>query len=459
MNQAHPNFDPSTKAGAHVLSRVARAVDAMEREQLSSAKLELESSRTFSHLSTQVAQLKRAMSALADAVVGELDEIRADHDAWRLKMERHERVIEEKVAAVDATRRGQGCVRRLAREEARSALYELKAEIGNATECVADAKAALAETERRNAETGAALARLKDVARASDVKLQDQVDAIKGSAGDHDERGGVETDRTGVGSGAGGVGNNGAGNNGGIAYASESDLVALRDWAREVATGHDARLRRVEGFGIWVAAGQRDGPRRPRRRCGACRRTCPRDRPRRRDTRDTDRDGARVSGCCVSVGCSVGDGFKVVSKFGPSLPRVWQELAVRPRRHRLSPDRRPQRDVHERQRAPDLRDPRLHLHVRAARARVDVVCPDVDAHPGIGDHGEQGHGGHDVDERRDASAVEGAVPVLHPRRHRKHAHAPTGLQLEILRVGGEGGRDVSVGPPCSGRAGNETLPS
>lgn len=249
MNQAHPNFDPSTKAGAHVLSRVARAVDAMEREQLSSAKLELESSRTFSHLSTQVAQLKRAMSQLADAVVGELDEIRADHDAWRLKMERYERVIEEKVAAVDATRADKDAIRRLAREEARSALYELKAEIGNATECVADAKAALAETERRNAETGAALARLKDVARASDVKLQDQVDAIKARLAIMMSGGGVETGGPdgGVGSGPG-VGN-GAGN-GAIAYASEADLVALRDWAREVATGHDARLRRVEGFGL-----------------------------------------------------------------------------------------------------------------------------------------------------------------------------------------------------------------
>ena len=99
-----------------------------------------------------------ALSALADAVVGELDEIRADHDAWRLKMERYERVIEEKVAAVDATHADKDAVRRLAREEARSALYELKAEIGNATECVADARAALAETERRNAETGAAFA-------------------------------------------------------------------------------------------------------------------------------------------------------------------------------------------------------------------------------------------------------------------------------------------------------------
>lgn len=249
MNQAHPNFDPSMKAGAHVLSRVARAVDAMEREQLSSAKLELESSRTFSHLSTQVAQLKRAMSQLADAVVGELDEIRADHDAWRRKMERHERVIEEKVAAVDATRADKDAIRRLAREEARSALYELKAEIGNATECVADAKAALAETERRNAETGAALARLKDVARASDVKLQDQVDAIKARLAIMMSGGGVETGGPdgGVGSGHG-VGN-GAGN-GAIAYASEADLVALRDWAREVATGHDARLRRVEGFGL-----------------------------------------------------------------------------------------------------------------------------------------------------------------------------------------------------------------
>ena len=259
MNQAHPNFDPSTKAGAHVLSRVARAVDAMEREQLSSAKLELESSRTFSHLSTQVAQLKRAMTALADAVVGELDEIRADHDAWRLRMERHERVIEEKVAAVDATRADKDAVRRLAREEARSALYELKAEIGNATECVADARAALAETERRNAETGAALARLKDVARASDVKLQDQVDAIKARLAVMMAAGGFPSDG-GFGSGPGGERNGHGGNgvsNPGTAYASEADLVALRDWAREVATGHDLRLRRVEGFGF--SGGGRDG--------------------------------------------------------------------------------------------------------------------------------------------------------------------------------------------------------
>ena len=251
MNQAHPNFDPSTKAGAHVLSRVARAVDAMEREQLSSAKLELDSSRTFSHLSTQVAQLKRAMTALADAVVGELDEIRADHDAWRLRMERHERVIEEKVAAVDATRADKDAVRRLARDEARAALYELKAEIGNATECVADARAALAETERRNAETGAALARLKDVARASDVKLQDQVDAMKARLAVM-MSGGFPSDDGEFGSGPGGE-RHGHGRNGvsnpGMAYASEADLVALRDWAREVATGHDLRLRRVEGFG------------------------------------------------------------------------------------------------------------------------------------------------------------------------------------------------------------------
>jgi len=62
-------------------------------------------------------------------------------------------------------------------------------------------------------------------------------------------------------SGAGGVGNNGVGNNEGIAYASESDLVALRDWAREVATGHDARLRRVEGlgFGFGDRGSSRDG--------------------------------------------------------------------------------------------------------------------------------------------------------------------------------------------------------
>ena len=141
----------------------------MEREQLSSAKLELESSRTFSHLATQVTQLKQAMAQLADAVVGELDDIRADHNAWQSKMERYERVIEDKVSAVDALCADKESVRRLAREEARGALFELKAEIGNATECVTDARAALAEAERRNQETQRQLAVLKDVARASDM--------------------------------------------------------------------------------------------------------------------------------------------------------------------------------------------------------------------------------------------------------------------------------------------------
>ena len=72
--------------------------------------------------------------------------------------------------------------------------------------------------------------------------------------------GGVETGGPdgGVGSGPG-VGN--GARNGAIAYASESDLVALRDWAREVATGHDARLRRVEGlgFGFSDRGSSRDG--------------------------------------------------------------------------------------------------------------------------------------------------------------------------------------------------------
>ena len=243
LHQAHPNYGPSTKAGAHVLSRVARAVDAMEREQLSSAKLELESSRTFSHLATQVTQLKQAMTQLADAVVGELDDIRADHNAWHVKMERYERVIEDKVSAVDALCADKESVRRLAREEARGALFELKAEIGNATECVTDARAALAEAERRNQETQRQLAVLKDVARASDMKLQDQVDGVKARVSLL-VNGGAEI---------GGAGSSGGG--GGVAYASEADVVALRDWARAVAAGHDGRLRRVEAHSGIVAPG------------------------------------------------------------------------------------------------------------------------------------------------------------------------------------------------------------
>jgi hypothetical protein len=247
LHQAHPNYDPSTKAGAHVLSRVARAVDAMEREQLSSAKLELESSRTFSHLATQVTQLKQAMTQLADAVVGELDDIRADHNAWQSKMERYERVIEDKVSAVDALCADKESVRRLAREEARGALFELKAEIGNATECVTDARAALAEAERRNQETQRQLAVLKDVARASDMKLQDQVDGVKARVSLL-VNGGAEI-------GGAGSSGGGAGGGGGVAYASEADVVALRDWARAVAAGHDGRLRRVEAHSGIVAPG------------------------------------------------------------------------------------------------------------------------------------------------------------------------------------------------------------
>ena len=40
--------------------------------------------------------------------------------------------------------------------------------------------------------------------------------------------------------------------------------------------------------------------------------------------------------------------------------------------------------------------------------------------------GEQRHGGDDVHEGGDATAVEGSVTVLHPRPYRKYAHAPPG---------------------------------
>jgi hypothetical protein len=55
--------------------------------------------------------------------------------------------------------------------------------------------------------------------------------------------------------------------------------------------------------------------------------------------------------------------------------------------------------------------------------------------------GEQRHGGDDVHEGGDATAVEGSVTVLHPRPYRKYAHAPPGCQLEVLR-GTSGKREM-----------------
>jgi hypothetical protein len=120
-------------------------------------------------------------------------------------------------------------------------------EARTAASAVVEARAVLAEAERRAAETETRLQSLQDVAHGADAALQAQVDEIRETVVSLDAR-------------AGAVSPNGpsadvtqspgarvttrdillAG------AASEADVVALRDWTRRVTDAHAERLARVE---------------------------------------------------------------------------------------------------------------------------------------------------------------------------------------------------------------------
>lgn len=87
-----------------------------------------------------------------------------------------------------------------------------------------EARLALAEAERREAEMSHALQSLQAKAEGADLKLQEQINAIAVRSSQVSKSGNASAE----------------------ACATESDVVALRDWTKTVTTGHDARLRRIE---------------------------------------------------------------------------------------------------------------------------------------------------------------------------------------------------------------------
>ena len=122
-----------------------------------------------------------------------------------------------------------------------------------AAAAVVEARAVLAEAERRAEDTAGRLQSLRDVAHGADAALQAQVDEIRDTVVSLDKRVGVGASGSVSGSGATQGDHNGS-NASHITTrdillagaASEADVVALRDWTRRTADAHAERLARVE---------------------------------------------------------------------------------------------------------------------------------------------------------------------------------------------------------------------
>jgi len=193
--------------------------------------------------------VEKAFGDLADAVSEELRAARAEREKWSADL-RAARVV---VDACDA--RTSACVERcdaLANtfDDHETARLEARA----AAAAVVEARAVLAEAERRAEDTAGRLQSLQDVARGADAALQAQVDEIRDAVVSLDARVGVGVSGAGV-SGSGATqGDHKVADASHITTrdillagaASEADVVALRDWTRRTAGAHAERLARVE---------------------------------------------------------------------------------------------------------------------------------------------------------------------------------------------------------------------
>lgn len=248
---AYPDNGPVV---GRVITQLRGAVESLHRENQSQVKLEQETAQTFDYLCAQVASLQRAFTTLADAVIDELDAVRDDQaqfrqerDEWTKRVMRIERDVQKRVTAVDSWQRENDAIRndllvfkseqaavndaQVDAEAMRDDLEALREEMTVARDAVAEARAALAEAERREAEMSRAMHVLQRKAESGDLKLQEQVNALRAAVAE------AATTSDGGGNATGlGVGN----------AATEADVVALRDWTRTVTAGHDQRLRRIE---------------------------------------------------------------------------------------------------------------------------------------------------------------------------------------------------------------------
>jgi len=229
------SYDPKTRE----MRRLSAVVERLALEQRESLKAESAAADVFSAVSNRVAVVEKAFGDLADAVSEELRAARAEREKWGAELNAARVVVD----ACDA--RTSACVERcdaLANtfDDHETARLEARA----AAAAVVEARAVLAEAERRAEDTAGRLQSLQDVARGADAALQAQVDEIRetvvsldarvsGSGathGDHKADASHITTRDILLAGA----------------ASEADVVALRDWTRSTTNAHAERLARVE---------------------------------------------------------------------------------------------------------------------------------------------------------------------------------------------------------------------
>ena len=229
------SYDPKTRE----MRRLSAVVERLALEQRESLKAESAAADVFSAVSNRVAVVEKAFGDLADAVSEELRAARAEREKWGAELNAARVVVDECDARTSA------CVERcdaLANtfDDHETARLEARA----AAAAVVEARAVLAEAERRAEDTAGRLQSLQDVARGADAALQAQVDEIRDTVvsldarvsgsgatqGDHKADASHITTRDILLAGA----------------ASEADVVALRDWTRSTTNAHAERLARVE---------------------------------------------------------------------------------------------------------------------------------------------------------------------------------------------------------------------
>ena len=229
------SYDPKTRE----MRRLSAVVERLALEQRESLKAESAAADVFSAVSNRVAVVEKAFGDLADAVSEELRAARAEREKWGADLNAARVVVDECDARTSA------CVERcdaLANtfDDHETARLEARA----AAAAVVEARAVLAEAERRAEDTAGRLQSLQDVARGADAALQAQVDEIRDTVvsldarvsgsgatqGDHKADASHITTRDILLAGA----------------ASEADVVALRDWTRSTTNAHAERLARVE---------------------------------------------------------------------------------------------------------------------------------------------------------------------------------------------------------------------
>lgn len=235
------SYDPKTRE----MRRLSAVVERLALEQRESLKAESAAADVFSAVSNRVAVVEKAFGDLADAVSAELRAARAEREKWGADLQAARVVVDECDARVGA------CVERcdaLAKtfDDHETARLEARA----AAAAVVEARAVLAEAERRAEDTAGRLQSLRDVAHGADAALQAQVDEIRDTVVSLDKRVGAHA---GV-SGSGATQGDHKADASHITTrdillagaASEADVVALRDWTRRTADAHAERLARVE---------------------------------------------------------------------------------------------------------------------------------------------------------------------------------------------------------------------